>query len=311
MKTINLIIVFILILLLNNSFSQTEVELNLMPFPQKVILSEGKFRLDIDFTISIEGNPDPRIYRYATRVLRRLSGRTGLFFTQDVITNETINKNSKCIISVKREGKVKLNENESYSLKITSDKIELYTENDLGALRGLETLLQLLAADETGYFFPVLQIEDEPRFPWRGLMIDAGRHFMPVDVIKRNLDAMAFVKMNVFHWHLSEDQGFRVESKLFPKLHQLGSDGLFYTQDQIKDIITYADERGIRVIPEFDIPGHSTSWFVAYPEFSSAPGPYKIERNWGIFDPVFDPTNEKVYEFFDKFFGEMCKLFPD
>ena len=122
---------------------------------------------------------------------------------------------------------------------------------------------------------------------------------------------MAAVKMNVFHWHLTEDQGFRVESKKFPKLHQLGSDGNFYTQEQIKEIIAYARDRGIRVVPEFDIPGHSTSWLVGYPELGSAPGPYTIERRPGIFEPALDPTREEVYKFLETFLGEMAALFPD
>jgi len=158
---------------------------------------------------------------------------------------------------------------------------------------------------------PAVSIEDAPRFPWRGLLIDAGRHFMPVDVIKRNLDGMAAVKMNVMHWHLTEDQGFRVEYKTFPKLHEMGSDGFYYTQEQIKDVIAYASDRGIRVVPEFDIPGHTTSWFVGFPELASAPGPYKISRIWGIHDPVMDPTKEETYKFLDEFFKEMAKLFPD
>ncbi|MCI0494829.1 family 20 glycosylhydrolase, partial [candidate division KSB1 bacterium] len=144
-----------------------------------------------------------------------------------------------------------------------------------------------------------------------GLMIDACRHFMPMDVIKRNLDGMAAVKMNVFHWHLTEDQGFRVECKTFPKLHELGSDGFYYTHEQIKEIIQYASDRGIRVLPEFDIPGHTTSWFVGYPELASAPGPYQISRKWGVHDPVIDPTKEETYKFLDKFFKEMTALFPD
>ncbi len=156
-----------------------------------------------------------------------------------------------------------------------------------------------------------MNIEDKPRFPWRGLMIDASRHFMPVEVIKRNLDGMAAVKLNVLHWHLSDDQGFRVECKTFPNLTGMGSDGLFYSQAQIKDIIKYADDRGIRVVPEFDLPGHSTSWFVGYPEYASAPGPYKIERKWGVFDPTFNPTLNKTYELFDAFFKEMSELFTD
>jgi hexosaminidase len=142
-------------------------------------------------------------------------------------------------------------------------------------------------------------------------MIDVARHFIPLDVLKRNLDGLEAVKMNVFHWHLSENQGFRAESKKFPKLHTLGSDGLYYTQDEIRDLIAYARDRGIRVVPEFDMPGHSTAWFVGHPELASAPGPYEIERKWGVFDPAMDPTNEKTYKFLDEFVAEMTKLFPD
>jgi len=136
-------------------------------------------------------------------------------------------------------------------------------------------------------------------------MIDVSRHFEPVDVIERNLDAMATVKLNVFHWHLSENQGFRIESKVFPKLQEMGSDGHYYTQEQVKEIIAYARDRGIRVYPEFDMPGHSTAWFVGYPELASAPGPYSIERRWGVFDPAMDPTRDEVYTFLDALIGEI------
>jgi hexosaminidase len=110
---------------------------------------------------------------------------------------------------------------------------------------------------------------------------------------------------------LSDDQGFRVESKRFPKLQQLGSDGLYYTQEQVREVIAYASDRGIRVVPEFDVPGHTTSWLVGYPQLASAPGPYRIERNWGGFDPTMDPTRESTYQFLDAFIGEMAALFPD
>jgi len=289
----------------------TPQTLNLMPVPEKISSGEGKFILTHSFDISITGSANDRIYPYATRVLRRLSGRTGLFFPQDNITEKSTADTADCIISIGQPGKVLLNDDESYSLQVSKNKILLKAKTDLGAMRGMETMLQLLQNDESKYFLPVVTIDDKPRFPWRGLMMDGCRHFMPVEVIKRNLDAMASVKLNVFHWHLSEDQGFRVECKTFPKLHQLGSDGMFYTQAQIKEILAYAEDRGIRVIPEFDIPGHSTSWFVGYPELASAPGPYTIERQWGVFDPTFNPTIEETYKFFDAFFKEMCGLFTD
>ena len=142
-------------------------------------------------------------------------------------------------------------------------------------------------------------------------MIDCSRHWMPVEVIERNLEAMAAVKLNVLHWHLSDDQGFRVESKRFPRLQQLGSDGHFYTQDEVRHVIAYARDRGIRVVPEFDMPGHTTSWFVGYPELASAPGPYSIERSWGIFQPTMNPARQETYKFLDKLLGEMAALFPD
>jgi len=142
-------------------------------------------------------------------------------------------------------------------------------------------------------------------------MIDVSRHFIPLDVLERNLDGMAAVKLNVFHWHLSDNQGFRVESKKFPKLQEMGSDGLFYTQDEVRELIAYARDRGIRVVPEFDMPGHSTAWFAGYPELASGSGPYAIERKWGVFDPAMDPTDEKTYKFLNEFIGEMARLFPD
>lgn len=292
-----------------NCFSQNNMQISLMPVPFDYELTGGKFRLDESFTVSANGSENERIYKAARRMLHRLTGRTGLFLTNPfVIMN---NDEADMVINRNRIGEVRLGEDETYTLNITSSKIHLRAETDIGALRGIETFLQLLDADEQGYFLHTINVNDKPRFQWRGLMIDACRHFMPVDMVKRNLDGMAALKMNVMHWHLSEDQGFRVECKTFPKLHEMGSDGDYYTQEQIKDIIKYADERGIRVMPEFDLPGHATSWFVGYPEYASAPGPYSIERNWGIFDPTFNPVKEETYKFFDKFFKEMAELFTD
>ncbi len=290
---------------------QDDTSLNLMPVPARIMTLEGKFRLDPEFTIGINGVTAGRSADGSVRMLRRLSGRTGLFFSQGFPILNADNKTVSLRIIVRRIGRPVLNEDESYTLQVTQDKIELVGNTDIGVLRGLETFLQLIASDDEGYYLPAVKIEDTPRFPWRGLMIDACRHFMPVEVVKRNIDGMAAVKMNVLHWHLTEDQGFRIECKAFPKLHEMGSDGLYYTQEQIKDIVKYADSRGIRVVPEFDLPGHATSWLVGYPELASAPGPYQIERNWGIFDPTFDPTNKQTYKFLEKFFREMATLFPD
>jgi len=293
------------------SAQDSTVTLNLMPVPSKVVYTDSKFKLDDSFTVSINGSAGDRLYKGAARMLRRLSGRTGLFFPQDYITKDTKVDTASMIIECKRPGRIVLNEDESYRLDVSAGEITLSAETDIGIIRGLETFLQLLDADNEGYFIHSVNIEDSPRFPWRGLLIDPGRHFMPVEVIKRNLDGMAAVKLNVLHWHLSEDQGFRIECNTYPKLHQMGSDGFYYTQEQIKDIIAYASDRGIRVMPEFDIPGHTTSWVVGYPELASAPGPYTIERAWGVKDPTLDPTREETYTFLDNFFKEMTQLFPD
>ncbi|MBE0713235.1 MAG: family 20 glycosylhydrolase [Candidatus Aminicenantes bacterium] len=291
--------------------------LKLMPVPASMTVRDGRYRIDDTLAIVHASTGDPkgvvtsRAFRAAARFMSRLAGRTGLFLKQDFLLTQVPSSAGGIRYAYGRPGALLPNEDESYSLTVDPDKVTLEAKTDIGVLRGFETLLQLLSADETGYYFPCVAIADQPRFTWRGLLIDVGRHFQPVDVIKRNLDAMAAVKMNVLHWHLTEDQGFRVESKVFPKLHQLGSDGMFYTQQQIRDIIAFAGDRGIRVMPEFDIPGHSTSWFVAYPEFSSAPGTYGIERKFGVFGPAFNPADERIYPFLDAFLKEMSALFPD
>ncbi|HEV2445563.1 MAG TPA: family 20 glycosylhydrolase, partial [Candidatus Sulfopaludibacter sp.] len=204
-----------------------------------------------------------------------------------------------------------LGENESYTLDVSTSGAVLKAPTVTGALRGMATFAQLIVPGADGFEIAAVHIEDRPRFLWRGLMLDVSRHWMPIEVVKRNLEAMAAVKLNVFHWHLSDDQGFRVESKVYPKLQGAGSDGNYYTQDQIRDVVAFARDRGIRVVPEFDVPGHTTSWLPGYPELASGPGPYEIGRHFGVFDPCLDPTKEWTYSFLDGFIGEMVKLFPD
>ena len=145
-----------------------------------------------------------------------------------------------------------------------------------------------------------MHVEDHPRFAWRGLMMDVSRHFMPVETVERNLDAMAAVKLNVLHWHLSDDQGFRVESRLHPRLQLLGSDGLYYSQAQIRAIVAYARDRGIRIVPEFDIPGHSASWLPGYPSLASGKGPFDILRTFGTSLAVMDPARESTCHSFSR-----------
>ena len=285
--------------------------LNLMPVPSQVTVTGGTFRITEAAAIGMVGDAGERSRKAAARFMERLAGRTGLFFEQDFRTGLAKPDEAGFLFKSGGVGPLDGTADESYALTVSPDRVLLVAPTDIGVLRGLETVLQLVDADDRGYFVPCVQIEDRPRFRWRGLLIDAGRHFMPVDVIKRNLDGMAAVKMNTFHWHLTEDQGFRLESLAFPRLHAEGSDDFYYTRDQVREVIAYAADRGIRVMPEFDIPGHSTSWLTAYPDLAAAPGPFRIERRWGVFDPVFNPADESVYDFFDCFFQEMAALFPD
>jgi len=283
-------------------FSQEEFYV--MPMPREIKRLPGKFVICEDFGIKISGPISKRVIKAKEKFLSRLSRRTGIFFS-------LYPKKFSLNLYYRKTIKLSPFMDESYTLKINENKIEIISETDIGILRGLETFLQLLENNGKVYFFPAVEIKDYPRFPWRGLLIDVSRHFMPVEVIKRNLDAMASVKLNVLHLHLTDDQGFRIECKTFPRLHKIASDNKYYTQSQMKEIIKYADERGIRIIPEFDIPGHTTSWIVAYPGLGSLPVSYKMERFYGVKDPVLDPSKKSVYKFLDKFFREMAKLFPD
>jgi hexosaminidase len=284
--------------------------LNLIPMPANIKIGAGQLVVDPSFLVAISGHKEPRLQRAVDIFLSDLRRQTGMLPLDMKISDAPTGTLAVHADSGSKEVQ-ELGEDESYLLEITHSGAKLNAPTTLGVMRGLQTFLQLVETTPAGFAVPAVVIDDKPRFPWRGLMIDCGRHFMPLDVIKRNLDGMAAVKLNVFHWHLSENQGFRIESKKFPKLHEMGSDGLYYTQDEVREVIAYARERGIRVIPEFDMPGHSTAWFVGYPDLASAPGPYAVERKWGVFDPAMDPTREHTYHFLDEFIGEMARLFPD
>jgi len=283
--------------------------LNLMPLPANMQSGTGSLAVDSSFSIAFTGYSEPRLERAGERFLKQLAHQTGL----PLALKPSKTGKGTLVIQTDHPSKEiqEVGEDESYILDVSTASARLRASTPLGTMHGLQTFLQLVEVSPNGFAAPVVTIQDQPRFPWRGLMIDSARHFIPLDVIRRNIDGMEAVKMNVFHWHLSENQGFRVESKKYPKLHELGSDALYYTQDEIRDLVAYARDRGIRVVPEFDMPGHSTAWFVGHPELASGKGPYAIERKWGIFDPAMDPTNEKVYKFLDDLIGEMARVFPD
>ena len=311
MRLVWALLMTILVMATTTAEQESQV-LGLMPWPENVKTVPGstRFMVENSFSVSVPANADRHLRKAVAIFLDDMRRHTGSL-PLDFAFAES--QKGQLQISVEHASKEiqELGEDESYTLEVTPSAANLKASTTLGAMRGLQTFLQLVEVTPQGFALPTVVIQDKPRFPWRGLMIDSSRHFTPMDVIKRNLDGMAAVKLNVFHWHLSDNQGFRVESLRFPKLHEMGSDGLYYTQAQVREIISYARDRGIRVVPEFDMPGHSTSWFVGYPDLASGPGPYSVERKWGVFDPAMDPTRESTYKFLDEFIGEMTKLFPD
>jgi hexosaminidase len=277
----------------------------------------GSLEINPTFTISLSGaGVDPRTKAAAQRTLIRLSRQTGIPISPR-IDRPVSNHPTLQIVIERRDHKEpqRLGDDESYSLQITADRIQLSADGPLGALHGLETFLQLVQQNHSpaaaGFSVPCVDIRDQPRFPWRGLSLDVSRHFIPVDEVERTIDGLAAVKLNVLHWHLSDDQGFRVESKKFPRLQEYSSDGSYYTQAEIRAVVAYARDRGVRIVPEFDIPGHSTSWLPAYPSLASGPPPYNIVHEFGDPSGVIDPTKDSTYKFLDGFIGEMVKLFPD
>ena len=306
-----------LVLWIPASLSQT----SLMPAPVSVAAKEGKFRITPDLCADY-AKGDPTLASAVDRFFQLLNLQTRTFFNRESFLPAPTAQ--LVIVSGKTEAPLP-GVDESYELEVMPSGIRLVAKTSIGALRGLETLLQLAASDTTGFYFPAVSIQDHPSFPWRGLMIDVARHFIPMEVLKRNVDAMSAVKLNVLHLHLTDDEGFRMESRAFPKLHQEGSNGRYYTQVELKDLVRYAAERGIAVIPEFDLPGHCRSWLAGYPELASTPGKYTPGPRFNAdgkslgemmaminttATPSIDPTKESVYKFLETLAGEVRSVFP-
>ncbi|MFA8344075.1 MAG: beta-N-acetylhexosaminidase [Rhodothermaceae bacterium] len=226
-----------------------------------------------------------------------------------------------------------------YNLQIGSDGIEISANDESGFFYAVQTLLQLMPVEvfdpkfkaEKKYDVPFVKINDYPRFEYRGMHLDVCRHFMPVEFVKKYIDYLAMHKMNKFHWHLTEDQGWRIEIKKYPKLTQISAfrdgtvighsrdepkkydnikHGGFYTQEQIKDVIKYAEERCITIIPEIELPGHSVAALAAYPQFACTDGSFEVEKNWGVFDDVYCAGKEGTFTFLTDILTEVIELFP-
>ncbi|HEY4324829.1 MAG TPA: family 20 glycosylhydrolase [Mucilaginibacter sp.] len=223
---------------------------------------------------------------------------------------------------------------EGYQLMVSPKQIVATSTDVQGVFYALQSIYQLLPAYPSGTInIPAMKILDKPRFGWRGMMLDVGRHFYPVDFVKKFIDYLAMYKMNSFHWHLTEDQGWRIEIKKYPKLTQVGAwrnetmvgkygrkpggpeydhmrYGGFYTQDQVREIVAYAKERYITVIPEIEMPGHALAALTAYPELSCTGGPFEVGKKWGVFDDVYCAGNEKTFQFLEDVLSEVVELFP-
>src|SRR5665213_1088289 len=210
---------------------QLEFHNTLLPQPAELRTSPGALPISPSFTVSLNGSANPLLKDATLRMLARLESQTGVQLSRD------FSATAQFVISVDDSTATRptLGVDESYSLDVQSGTVARHARTIFAAMHGFDTLLQLVQPNGDGFAIPCVHITDAPRFPWRGLLIDSGRHFLSVDVILRTLDGMASVKMNVLHWPLAEDQGFRIESSTYPLLTQLGSDGLFYTQQQIRD----------------------------------------------------------------------------
>lgn len=290
--------------------------INIIPTPASLIRQEGQLSLKTNATYFAS---TPQAKTVADFFVAKLKTVTGFKFNA---TKQAGNATIAIVINPK------LNiDKEGYKLEVTSKQVKIEAKTPHGAFYGMQTMMQLLPAEvekgqlvkSVNWSMPCVKIEDAPRFGYRGVMLDPCRHFIPVENIKKQLDVMALFKINNFHWHLTEDQGWRIEIKKYPKLTQIGSKriegegheyGGFYTQEQIKDIVAYAAKRFITVVPELELPGHELAAIAAYPELSCKGENVKPRIIWGVEDIVMCPGKEKMFEFLEDVIKEMVPLFP-
>lgn len=277
-------------------------ELFLMPWPQSVAVSNGALPLEKGLEVVWIGHREPRLDRAADRFVVDLRERTGL---------ESSGGGPRLEIRVAAAdpGFLTPAAKEAYVLSVSDAGVRIDAQGPAGALHGLATLRQLVFRGPDGFALPILTIEDAPRFAWRGLMIDPARHFVSLETLKRQIDAMEATKLNVLHLHLSDNEGFRVESLRFPRLTEVASHGQHYTQAEIRELVAYAADRGVRIVPEFDVPGHTGALLSAYPELSATP--VNASDRIALMSLAMDPSQTQTYDFLAALFSEMAALFPD
>src|SRR4030095_12946170 len=298
-------------------------EINIIPKPQSVKIGEGFFVI----------NPQTVILA-RTREDRRLASTLNEYVTENFgFSLKIVSKPSKRTAIFVTGGVDYVHPREGYSLVVEKDGIRLQAFDLSGRFYALQTLIQLFPPKSSisNLQIPVVEIQDSPRFPYRGMHLDVARHFMPVEFVKKFIDVMSQYKFNYFHWHLTDDQGWRIPIKKYPKLTEIGStrpetvkernltpyigDGIphggFYTQKEIKDVVKYAKERHITVVPEIELPGHASAALAAYPQLGCKTDyKYKVQTTWGIFKEVYCPT-EETFKFLEDVLDETIKLFPD
>lgn len=309
-------------------------QFDLVPVPASFKFEEGRFTVSRKSTLLFSMN-DNEIRRIARLITDAIHTRTGVRIAEMESAGVKFLRGSTIWLSHTTDG-TELGD-EGYKLNIGFGSATLIAKNPCGTYRGVQTLLQLMPpppdnmTDVTHFreipLLPCLSITDAPRFRHRGMLLDCGRHFMTKDFVKRYIDLLAYHKMNVLHWHLTEDQGWRIEIKKHPKLTEIGAwrkatreseqpldakgrYGGFYTQDDIREIVAYAQSRYITIIPEIEMPGHSLATLAARPDLSCTGGPFQVGTEWGVIDDVYCAGNDATFEFLQDVLTEVIALFP-
>lgn len=311
-----------LILLLSQASlagSPKDPYLGIIPAPRSVQRKAGSFVLNASTVLIAKGNDATHVAAMCNAYLKAHQGF-------ELRVSDTAEAGGNAIIMTEKPGDGPA---ESYTLDISSHRVALEGPDGPGLFHGLQSLIELLGTDrQQGIALPCATIRDQPRFAYRGMHLDCGRHFFPVSFIKEYLDMMARYKFNTFHWHLTEDQGWRIEIKKYPRLTSIGSQrtetvighntgkydgqpyGGYYTQEDIRDIVRYASDRYITVIPEIEMPGHSLGALTAYPLLGCTQGPYAVATRWGVFPDVYCPGKESTFQFLENVLDEVMELFP-
>ena len=319
------------------SYSQHVVEGNLMIAPLPVSMEHGKGFLEINQTTFILMDPIPGMTFDPLRVFKDVFQRKSGYTLKELQHGDS-QPDALTSIHIIKSGTSTVENDEGYSLEVTTSGIVIMASTSEGIFYALQTLRQIMRMDampdadgqSRTWQVPLVHITDYPRFPYRGMHLDVCRHFMPIDFVKKYIDLLAYYKLNTFHWHLTDDQGWRIEIKKYPKLQEIAAwrdetlighyketpdrydgtrHGGYYTQEEIKDVVAFAADRGVTIIPEIEMPGHALAALSAYPELACTPGPFKAATTWGVFDDVFCPT-ETTFTFLQDVLDEVISLFP-